>query len=301
MDEIISFFPSPEPVAPLITNQPRILVVEDDPVMGRLLQSSLNNNGFYPVLVTEAERALALLRNKSFDLILLDWNLPGMNGGSFLGFLRQFSRVPVIVESGNSSLEFRLKAFDLGADDILAKPYGLGELNSRIKAILRRTQSPDPSQANPGSLYQVGGIVLDFANQTVTKNGVKAPLTAKEMELVRFLLNSPGKPVSKEVVNSVLFPGRKETNVNRGDVFVYRIRQKMGKDFIRSMYGAGYVIDPGPAPSEGSLVAEMGSLSEGGMGRQWEGQSLANSAQANEPAQVRDDVASQISDIPFCI
>lgn len=221
-----------------ILDKPRVLAIEDDPPMGELIRTGLEKLGNSVVLVGDAERGLALLRKNPFDIILLDWNLPGLDGGEFLRLLRQFSRVPVIIESGNKDLEFRLKAFEMGADDIVAKPFSVRELHSRIRAILRRIITEVK-----GSQVQVGDVTIDLDQQKVLKGGKPVALPAKEFEIIRFLLQAPGRPVAKELINRVLFPDRDVDSSNRCDVFIYRIRKKLGKDFIRSTYGIGYTID----------------------------------------------------------
>lgn len=238
----------------------RILVVDKNPEVGATIQKALSPEEFSIVWLSELGLGLSFLRTGPFEMILLGWNPEGnsvsnplentpgetLDPGKFLELVRNFSKVPIVVVTLCGELEFRLQAFALGADDVLIYPFHGLELLSRIRAIFRRTKpEPKKKDRDESSLIREGTVVLDVANQTVScNNGRPVPVTAKEMEIIRFLLQTPCKPITKEVLNRVLFAGLPLESANRCEVFVHRIRRKLGKTFIRNNYGEGFFIDP---------------------------------------------------------
>lgn len=224
---------------------PTILIVEDDSELGETLASCLDENGYQSILVDSSERAFDVLRRRPLDLILLDWNLPGHDGLEFLTQLRKFSSTPVLFESGRSELECRLKALALGADDFLVKPFALRELLARVRAILRRTSSRDTQEQ-----MEVGGGQFDLEQGFAFLGGKRIELTKKEVEILRILLSANGEHVPAQTLNQILFPEKCQKSTNRCNVYIHRLRTKLGGNLIQSRYGFGFRIQTQPEQSE---------------------------------------------------
>jgi two-component system alkaline phosphatase synthesis response regulator PhoP len=218
----------------------RILVVEDDPAMARLLRDNLEYDGFAVDVAESGRRALAMVTRCTPDLVLLDLMLPqGLDGFEVCRTLsRGQARVPVIILSARSQKEDRVRGLTLGADDYVTKPFALDELLARVHAVLRRTRPPL-------HLLQIGKTQIDFRRLRATRGDENLELTDREFAILRCLAERGGSVVSREELLQLVW-GYVDAPVTRTvDNFICRLRQKLEPDprhptFIRKAYGDGY-------------------------------------------------------------
>jgi DNA-binding response OmpR family regulator len=229
----------PPPLA--IASRRRILVVEDDAPLARLLASGLAAESFAVDLVHDGEAAARALESAQHSLVMLDLNLPKMDGLSLLQMLRSTQPLlPVLVLTGRSRTEDMVKALDLGADDCLLKPFSLLELMARVRVLLRRAASPgqDPVKAT--------GLVLDRSEYRVERNGRQISLTPREFTVLEFLVAHAGKPISRATLMQEVWNMPMETNTNIVDVYMKYLRDKIDRageeKLIHTVRGVGYVL-----------------------------------------------------------
>lgn len=219
-----------------------LLLVEDDIDLAESLAASLRRSGHavdWVVSGTEAER---VLKATDFDLILLDLNLPGKNGLEVLRGLRgRKEPVPVLILSARDETDDRVRGLDLGADDYLAKPFDLSELEARVRALLRR------SQAGEGGRVEVGGLLLDAAARCISANGAALDLTAREYGLLELLMLRAGQVVSKAQISERLCVQGEEMSDGAIETLVHRVRRKIEgcPAALRTLRGFGYLLEAG--------------------------------------------------------
>jgi DNA-binding response OmpR family regulator len=223
-----------------------VLIVEDDRPLADFLSRSLAAEGFGAEILDNGDLAIQRLSEASFDLVLLDLNLPGCDGTEVLRVARERHRsTAILVVSGRSGLQERVRCLDLGADDCLMKPFALSELVARSRALLRR------SQTGRESTLSCGDLELNRVERTVRRAGVLIDLTSKEFALAEFLLQHQGQPVSRtELLEQVWkMPATSATNVV--DVYINYLRRKIDHGFggtlIHTVRGAGYHIAEAPS------------------------------------------------------
>lgn len=168
----------------------KVLVIDDEPQIRRALRAGLEHNGYEVVLAADGEEGLDLAALKTPDLLILDLALPGTDGFDVLKQFREWSKVPVIVLTVREGEEDKIKALDLGADDYLMKPFGLGELLARIRAVVRRSGSEE-KEAESSFSYQ--GLFVDMVKRIVTVDGKEVHLTPKEYELLGYMIMQPNR------------------------------------------------------------------------------------------------------------
>ncbi|WP_043887982.1 response regulator transcription factor [Methylophaga thiooxydans] len=215
----------------------RILLVEDDPVLGPNLQSALNKSGFATDLSEDGIDGEAMGDIEPYDLIVLDLGLPGQSGLEVLKNWRQRENAtPVIILTARDAWEDKVLGFKAGADDYLAKPFQTEELLVRINAVLRRS-----SGLSPGTLNS-DGLILDESKQSVTlKSGENLALTGTEFKLLRYFMLHRGKLLSKTTLTEHVYQLDSDKDSNVMEVYVNRLRQKLGPDLIHTRRGQGYV------------------------------------------------------------
>jgi len=215
----------------------RLLLVEDDPELGPNLQTALNKAGFATDLAIEGIDAEAMGDIEPYDLIVLDLGLPGQSGLDVLKNWRQRDNAtPVIILTARDAWEDKVLGFNAGADDYLAKPFQTEELLVRINAVLRRS-----SGLSPGAL-SYDGLALDETEQRVTLvSGEKLTLTGTEFKLLRYFMLHPGKVLSKTTLTEHVYQLDSDKDSNVMEVYVNRLRQKLGADLIHTRRGQGYV------------------------------------------------------------
>lgn len=219
----------------------RILLVEDDPMLGSGIRSGLERSGFTVDWLMDGGGALQAVMNESFDLMVLDLGLPKVDGLSLLKKLREEGdKLPVLILSGRDTVSDRIAGLDHGADDYLIKPFDLEELHARVRALLRRKAD----RASP--LIKHGALVLDPASRTVTFTGKPVALPSKEFVLLQLLLDNPGRVLSREQIEERLYGWRDTVESNTTEVHIHYLRKKFGKGLIVTVRGAGYMV-----PKEG--------------------------------------------------
>jgi len=223
----------------------RLLLVEDDRMIGEGLRAALRLEGHAVDWVRDATAARATLVSERFDLVLLDRGLPGsgapgaepVDGLLLLRELRERrDSTPVIVLTARDAAGDRVKGLDSGADDYLVKPFELDELHARIRAVMRR----QGGRAEPA--LQHGGVTLDPATRQVTKDGEPVLLSAREFAVLEALMLRPGAVLSRAQIEDRLYGWGEEIESNAVSVYVHQLRRKLGADFIRNMRGVGYFL-----------------------------------------------------------
>ena len=222
----------------------RLLLVEDDRMIGESLQRTLRLEGFAVDWVRDATAADGTLASERFDLVLLDLGLPRgaasgpADGLEVLRALRaRRDATPVIVLTARDARGDRVAGLDAGADDYLVKPFEFDELNARIRAVLRR----HAGRAEP--VLSQGGVTLDPAQRRVTLNGTPVVLSAREFAVLEALMARPGAVLSRAQLEDRLYGWGEEIESNAVSVYIHQLRKKLGADFIRNVRGVGYFID----------------------------------------------------------
>lgn len=216
----------------------RILLVEDDPLLGDGVQVGLGQSGFTVDWVTNAEDAAHALRSETFDILVLDWKLPHMSGIELLQRLRkQGVTLPVIMLTARDHVEDRVMGLDSGADDYLVKPFDLEELAARLRALIRRRGG----RATP--TMENGPIVLDPATHLVTCHGKPVALSNKEYLLLHLFMENVGKVLSKTRMEDTVYGWSNEVESNTLEVFIHHLRRKLDVSLIRTIRGVGYLMD----------------------------------------------------------
>lgn len=219
----------------------RILVVEDDVDVGDALLRQLRREGHAVDWQQDGEAADDVLRYQTYELIVLDIGLPGMNGFEILHALRsRGDRTPVLMLTARSNIEDRVGTLDLGADDYLSKPFDFRELYARCRALMRRTQGIASGTTS------IGSLVFDRAAKTVRVDDTQLALPNREFRLLEIFVGNLGRTLSKEQIASQLFDFDDEAGDNAIELYVGRLRRKLGDALtIRTMRGFGYVAEDG--------------------------------------------------------
>jgi two-component system, OmpR family, response regulator len=214
----------------------RVLVVEDERELLRIVAQALREDGYAVDEASDGESGLAKARSWDYDAILLDLMIPKLDGWTVLRTLRIKKKTPVLVLTARDAVSDRVKGLDLGADDYLVKPFDLAELLARLRALIRRSSG----QADPK--ITIGDIVIDTRAKTVSRGGEPVFVTAREYSLVELLALRRGEVVSRTKLYEHLFDENDDSMSNLLEVHVSNIRRKLGKDFIETRRGQGYVI-----------------------------------------------------------
>ena len=217
----------------------RILIAEDDPVLADGLSRSLRTNGYAVDMVTSGEAADAALTAQSFDLLILDIGLPRLNGLDVLKRLRaRGTDVPVLILTAADSVEQRVKGLDLGADDYMAKPFALSELEARVRALTRR------AAGGSQNILRQGALTLDLTGRVAALNDTPLELSARELGLLEILMQRAGRLISKEHLVDHLCEWGEEVSNNAIEVYVHRLRKKLEPAGIRiaTVRGLGYCL-----------------------------------------------------------
>ena len=217
----------------------RLLLVEDDAMIGEAIRAGLRRDGFTVDWVHDGQTAEQVLKTDTFDLLLLDLGLPGKAGLAVLSELRaRGDTVPVIILTARDAVSDRVQGLDAGADDYLVKPFDLDELAARIRALLRR-KSGQPTPA-----IEHLGVVLNPAAHTVARDGQDIALSPKEFALLQLLMERPGTIHSRARIEQRLYGWGEEIESNAVEVHVHGLRRKLGTDFILTVRGVGYRVRP---------------------------------------------------------
>lgn len=215
----------------------RILLVEDDALLGDALQAGLGQAGHAVDWVRDGVSAETALIAEDYAAVVLDLGLPRMDGLEVLRHLRAKKQtLPVLILTARDTVDDRIRGLDAGADDYLVKPFDLGELNARLRALLRR------AGGQPSPILAAAGITLDPASRQVTSAGKDVELSAKEYALLHALMQQPGRALSRAQLEQHLYAWGDEIGSNTVEVYIHHLRRKLGADAIRTLRGIGYVV-----------------------------------------------------------
>lgn len=224
----------------------RILLVEDDALLGDALQAGLRQAGHAVDWVRDGIAAETALLTEDYAASVLDLGLPRKDGLEVLRKLRATKRaLPVLILTARDTVEDRIKGLDAGADDYLVKPFDLGELQARLRALLRR------AGGQPAPRLAASGLSLDPAARQVDCDGVPVELSAKEFALLHVLLQNAGRTQSRAQLEQHLYAWGEEIGSNTVEVYIHHLRRKLGAGRIHTLRGVGYVIPrypPGNKP-----------------------------------------------------
>jgi two-component system OmpR family response regulator len=216
----------------------RILLVEDDAMIGEAVRLALHDEAYAVDWVKDASAATLALQGDEYQAVLLDLTLPGADGLSVLQRLRRNGRkVPVIIISAREALEDRIKGLDLGADDYLAKPFDVPELLARLRAVIRR------QGGQAGETLTNGRIALDPATHVARCGEVEHTLSPREFALLRALLLRPGAILSRAELEQRIYAAEQEVESNAVDFLIHGLRRKFGADVIKNVRGAGWMVE----------------------------------------------------------
>ncbi|HVF13394.1 MAG TPA: response regulator transcription factor [Acidimicrobiales bacterium] len=220
----------------------QILIAEDEPRIASFLEKGLRSNGFVTVVAATGTLAASLLRQQSFDLLILDLGLPGKDGHQVLQELRsRGDHLPVIILTARDGVEDTVAGLDAGADDYVTKPFRVEELLARIRVRLRDGGGPD------STVLRVGDVVLDLRTRRAIIGDRTVELTAREFSLVETLMRHPGQVLSRQQLLDHVWGYDFDVGSNVVDVYIRYLRQKLGDDVIETARGMGYRLRA-PAP-----------------------------------------------------
>lgn len=216
----------------------RILLVEDDELLGDGLRTGLIQYGYTVDWLKDGLSADQALKTENFEIVVLDLGLPKMPGITVLQNLRARGQtMPVLILTARESINDRVKGLDSGADDYLTKPFDLDELCARLRALQRRFSS----RADPLLIHE--NITLDPAAHTVTLNGESVNVSRREFALLQKLLENAGRVLSREHLTQSLYGWGEDVDSNALEVHIHNLRKKFGQTFIHTIRGIGYMID----------------------------------------------------------
>ena len=221
-------------------SRPRVLVVDDEPNIRRALRVWLADHGYDVRLAASGEEALDAAAVAPPDVVILDLVLPGLSGLEVCRGLREWSQAPILVLSARGEERDKIEALDLGADDYLTKPFGMGELLARLRAMLRRT-----SGGSPSPVLASGDLRLDQARRLVTLAGREVHLTPTEYEMLRYLMANAGKVITHRTLLGTVWGPSHEDASETLRVFIAQLRRKIEPEphrptYIRTEPGIGY-------------------------------------------------------------
>ena len=215
----------------------RLLLVEDDPMIGEAVQDLLRAEGYAVDWVRDGDAADTALRANAYDLVMLDLGLPKRDGIAVLRDLRtRKDRTPVLVATARDAVAQRIEGLDAGADDYVLKPYDLDELLARIRALLRRAAG----RAEP--VYEHKGVSINPSTREASVNGVPVVLSGREWAVLEPLLARPGLVLSRQQLEDKLYGWGDEVSSNAVEVYIHGLRKKLGPDILLNVRGVGYLV-----------------------------------------------------------
>src|SRR5215212_1492707 len=225
----------------------RILVVEDEEKLARLIARVLHDEGYAAETAGDGRSGLSRALSETFDLLILDWMLPDRSGVQVVRGLRVAEiDVPVLMLTARDQIEDRVEGLDAGADDYLSKPFAFPELLARVRALTRRPWA----EISDGMALSAGDVTLDPVRHEVRRGGERVELTAKEFALLATLLQRPGQVFTRSVLLDTVWGGSPEVYTNVVDLYVSYLRKKLDRDGepsrIRTIRGVGYTFEPQP-------------------------------------------------------
>ena len=216
----------------------RLLLVEDDELLGDAIKTGLTQFGYVVDWLKDGEAARSALRSESFELVILDLGLPKLSGLRLLQLVRQTGdRTPVIILTARESIENRVQGLDMGADDYMVKPFDLNELSARIRALIRR------SQGRADTVIQYRNITLDPAAHTVILDEQIVNVPRREFALLQKLLENSGQALSRDQLMQSIYGWDEDVDSNALEVHIHNLRKKLNANFIRTIRGIGYMAE----------------------------------------------------------
>jgi len=222
----------------------RILLVEDDRMLGDGLQAGLTQAGYAVDWLRDGEAAVTALSTESFAAVVLDLGLPKRDGLSVLQWLRgRHDATPVLILTARDQLEDKVRGLDLGVDDYVLKPFDLDEITARLRALVRR------AHGRPEPLLTLGEIALNPAARSVTRAGQAIELTPRVFDLLHLLLENTDRVLTRRTLEEQLYTWNDAVDSNALEVHIHHLRKKLGIDLIRTVRGVGYMVSTaGSAP-----------------------------------------------------
>lgn len=218
----------------------RLLLVEDDELLGKAVKAGLRQGGYTVDWVINGETAINALANDPFDVVVLDIGLPDMSGIKVLQKIRkQQNDIPVMILTAYDAVSDRVAGLDQGADDYMTKPFDLDEMLARLRAITRRKSGRSESQ------IQISELCLDTATHRLTVSGEEKALTNKEFQLLEYLMSNVDKVVQRDRLEAILYGWEGTVESNSLEVYIHNLRKKIGAKYITTIRGAGYRMESG--------------------------------------------------------
>ena len=223
----------------------KILVVDDEALLVKGIRFNLQNEGYEVITGTNGLEAVRQVQNQSPDLVILDVMMPEMDGLTACERIREFSNVPIILLTAKTDNMDKLMGFDRGADDYLTKPFNILELKARIKALLRRSGAANASSENSANTLSNESITLDLDARNAYRSGVLVDLTAKEFDVIEFLMRNPNRVYSRENLLDTIWAYEYRSDIRTVDVHIRRLREKLEENpaepkYILTKWGVGY-------------------------------------------------------------
>lgn len=220
----------------------KILIIEDEPKVASFIKRGLEENNHSAAIATDGQQGIHEAQTNNYDLIILDVNLPVINGIQVCRTVRETSDVPILMLTALGTLENKVTGLDAGADDYLLKPFEFKELLARIRALTRRPRVPVQDK----EVYRIANLEVNLTSKTVTRESIKIDLTAKEFFLLEYFIKNQGKVLSRAEIGENVWNLSFDTGTNIIDVYVNYLRRKIDKDYtpklIHTIKGLGYVM-----------------------------------------------------------
>ena len=222
----------------------KILVVDDEALLVKGIRFNLQNEGYDVITGSNGLEAVKLVQEQKPDLVVLDVMMPEMDGLTACSKIREFSDIPIIMLTAKTDDMDKLIGFDHGVDDYLTKPFNILELKARIRALLRRTRTAAPQEQTSNNLT-IGSITLDLDARNAYRSGVLADLTAKEFDVIEFLMRNPNHVYSREALLDTIWAYEYRSDIRTVDVHIRRLREKLEENsaepkYIMTKWGVGY-------------------------------------------------------------
>ena len=222
----------------------KILVVDDEALLVKGIRFNLQNEGYDVITGSNGLEAVKLVQEQKPDLVVLDVMMPEMDGLTACSKIREFSDIPIIMLTAKTDDMDKLIGFDHGVDDYLTKPFNILELKARIRALLRRTRTAAPQEQTSNNLT-IGSITLDLDARNAYRSGVLADMTAKEFDVIEFLMRNPNRVYSREGLLDTIWAYEYRSDIRTVDVHIRRLREKLEENpaepkYIMTKWGVGY-------------------------------------------------------------
>ena len=223
----------------------KILVVDDEALLVKGIRFNLQNEGYEVVTGSNGLEAVQQVHDQHPDLVILDVMMPEMDGLTACSKIREFSDVPIIMLTAKTDDMDKLLGFDHGVDDYLTKPFNILELKARIRALLRRSATSAAKEQPIANTLTIGSITLDLDARNAYRSGVLADLTAKEFDVIEFLMRNPNRVYSREALLDTIWAYEYRSDIRTVDVHIRRLREKLEENpaepkHILTKWGVGY-------------------------------------------------------------